>query len=73
MKKQIRISNLDCANCAAKIEREINKIEGVNEAALSFIAGRLVLDVEEEKYENVKNEIVKIAKKVEPDVQLLGL
>lgn len=73
MKKQIRISNLDCANCGAKIEREINKIDGVIEASLNFMAGRLILEYNEEKYDEIKEKVLKVAQKVEPDIQLLGL
>ena len=40
MKKVIRLQDLDCANCAAKMERGIEKIKGVNSVSVDFNAPR---------------------------------
>ena len=71
MKKIIRIKNLCCANCGAKIERAIAKIDGVNEVALNFIMQKIILEVEESAWENIARDIVSIAKKIEPDCEII--
>lgn len=67
MKQTFKMIDLDCANCAAKIEDAINKIDGVNEATVSFLTQKLTLDCKDEKFEEIKKEIIKKIKKVEPD------
>lgn len=67
MKKQYRLENLDCANCAAKMEAAIQKIQGVNSASVSFMTQRLTLDALDERFEAVLQEAVKVCKRIEPD------
>ena len=71
MKKVVRIKNLDCANCAAALERAVAKIDGVNSVNVSFIGEKMTLDYDENK--NVLEEIKTAAKKLEPDWELIGL
>ena len=71
MKKVVRIKNLDCANCAAALEREVAKIDGVNSVNVSFIGEKMTLDYDENK--NVLEEIKTAAKKLEPDWEFIGL
>lgn len=67
MKKVFRLENLDCANCASKMERGIQKISGVISANVSFMAQKLTLEVEDDHFEEVMDEVVRVCKKVEPD------
>lgn len=67
MKKVYQLEDLDCANCAAKMERAIAKIEGVSSVSVSFIAQRLSIEAEEEQFEEIMDKVVKVCKKVEPD------
>ena len=71
MKKVVRIKNLDCANCAAALERAVAKIDGVNSVNVSFIGEKMTLDYDENK--NVLKEIKTAAKKLEPDWEFIGL
>ena len=71
MKKIVRIKNLDCANCAAALERAVAKIDGVNSVNVSFIGEKMTLDYDENK--NVLDEIKTAAKKLEPDWEFIGL
>lgn len=71
MKKVVRIKNLDCANCAAALERAVAKIDGVNSVNVSFIGEKMTLDYDENK--NVLGEIKTAAKKLEPDWEFIGL
>lgn len=71
MKKIYILEELDCANCAAKIEEGINKIDGVNKATVSFLSKKLVLDAEDSKMEAVVAQAKKLIKKLEPDVEMI--
>ena len=73
MKKVYRMKNLDCANCAAKMERAIQKIDGVQFAEVSFMAQRLTLDVDERKLPEILEQVKKCVAKVEPDTKVLGI
>ena len=71
MKKIIKLENLDCANCAAKMESAINKIEGVESATVNFMTQKIKLELREENYDTIMKKIKKKKKKVEPDCTLL--
>lgn len=67
MKKVIRIENLDCANCAAKMEDAIRKIDGVQSANVSFMTQKLTLEIKDDCHDAVMQQLKKTCKKVEPD------
>lgn len=67
MKKHYKLKDLDCANCAAKMENAIKKIKGVNDATVSFMSQKLTVDAEDERFDSVMQEIVKACRKIEPD------
>ena len=60
MKKTFKLEDLDCANCAAAMERGINALDGVNSATVNFMGMKLILDAQDEKFD----EGLKAAKKV---------
>lgn len=69
MQKKFNIE-VDCANCAAKIENALNKMEGVNRASVSFVTQKLVLDADDERFSDILKAAVKTAKKIEPDFEI---
>ena len=68
-RKKFKIE-VDCANCAAKIEDAVKKLPGVNSASVSFMAQKMVLDVDDDKFDAVLKDVVKTAKRVEPDFEI---
>lgn len=70
MKKKFKIENLCCANCAAKMETAIAKIEGVNEATISFMSQKLTIDAADDRFDEIVKETEAIIKKIEPDCYL---
>lgn len=66
MKKKFILKGLDCADCAAKMERAINKLDGVKEATVNFMTQKLVIEGEDEKMPTIMQEAEKIVKKIEP-------
>ncbi len=71
MRKVFKLEDLDCANCAAKMEDAIKKISGVNSASMSFITQKLVVDCDPENLDAIMDEAEKICKKIEPDMTIL--
>lgn len=71
MKKIYSLEDLDCANCAQKMQDAICKIDGVNSASVSFLTQKLAIDAEDEKFDDIMKKVVKACKKVEPDCTIL--
>lgn len=70
MKSKFKIKGLDCANCAAELERAIQKIDGVENASIAFMTQRMELEYDEGRKEEIMNALKKVIKKEEPDVIL---
>ena len=71
MKKKFKLTDLDCANCAAKMEDAIKKIPGVNDANVSFMMQKMTIDAEDDKFDAIMEEVVRVCAKVEPDCKIL--
>lgn len=71
MKKIYKLEDLDCANCAAKMERSVQKIDGVNSVNVSFMTQRMTIDADDNRFDEIMNEVVKICRKVEPDCRII--
>ena len=70
MKYKFKIKGLDCANCAAELENKIHKIDGVDEASISFMSERLVIECEEYIKQDVLDKVNKLIKKEESDTTI---
>ena len=71
MRKAFILQDLDCANCAAKMENAIKNIEGVKSASISFMTQKLVLEADDDRFEAVLDEAQHACKKFEPDCVIL--
>ncbi|MBO5542416.1 MAG: cation transporter [Acholeplasmatales bacterium] len=69
MKKVFKIE-VDCANCAAKVEKAISKIEGVKEVNINFMTQKMLFEAEDEKFDELLKLAIKTGKKVEPDFEV---
>jgi copper chaperone CopZ len=67
MKKKFKLTDLDCANCAAKMEDAIKKIDGVTDANVSFMMQKMTIEADEARFDEIMKEVVAVCKKVEPD------
>lgn len=67
MKKQFNLTDLDCANCAAKMESAIQKLPGVHAAAVSFLTQKMTIEADDAHFDEIMKQVVKVCKKVEPD------
>ena len=69
MKKKFKIE-VDCANCAAKMEEAVKKVDGVKDATVSFMTQKLAIEAEDEWFDAIMQDVVKACKKVEPDCEI---
>ncbi|MDO4290425.1 MAG: cation transporter [Eggerthellaceae bacterium] len=70
MRRSFKLEDLDCANCAAKMETAINKVEGVNKATISFMTQKLVLDADDARFDAVLDEAQRLISGIEPDCRI---
>lgn len=70
MKKSFKLVDLDCANCAQKMEDAIKRIDGVQDASVSFLMQKMTLTAEDDRFEEIIQQVVKVCKRVEPDCQI---
>ena len=71
MKKTFKLEDLDCANCAAKMETAIKKLDGVKDATVSFMTQKMTIEAEDERFHEVVKAAVKCIAKVEPDCRVI--
>ena len=71
MKKKFKLQDLDCANCAAKMEEAIKKIEGVSDATVSFVTQKMTIEADDGRFDEIMKEVVSVCRKVEPDCVIL--
>lgn len=70
MKKSFVLEDLDCANCARKMEEAISKIDGVVSVNVSFISQKMTIEADDIVFDDIMKKVVKIIKKVEPDCKV---
>ena len=71
MKKAFKLRDLDCANCALKMEDAIKKIDGVQDVQVSFLLQKMTLIAEDGNFDEILKKAVKACKRVEPDCEIL--
>ena len=71
MKKTYKLIDLDCANCAAKMEAAIQKIDGVTGASVNFMMQKMTLEAPDERFDEILEQAIAVCKKVEPDCTIL--
>lgn len=70
MKKTFQLTDLDCANCAAKMERGIAALDGVQSAQVSFLMQKLTIEAEEADFDRILKAAAKVCRKIEPDCRI---
>lgn len=74
LKKELLLEGLCCGNCAAKIERESNNIDGVKSAVVDFVSTKLIIEIDNpSKVNNIIEKVKEIVKRIEPDVNVTEL
>ena len=71
MRKTFELEDLDCANCAAKMEEAIKKLPGVKRVSVNFMTQKMILDAEDSQFDEILQAAVKCIAKVEPDCRVV--
>ena len=71
MKKTFDLEDLDCANCAAKMEDGIRKIPGVQSVSVNLLTQKMSLEAEDAAFDSILKQAVKVCRKIEPDCRIL--
>ena len=71
MRKVFKMEDLDCANCAAKMEDAIRRIEGVESVSVSYITQRLTLVADDDKFDDIVRQAQKVCRRIEPDCWII--
>ena len=71
MKKRFKLDEIDCANCARKLEDAIKKVDGVQSASVNFMTQKLMLEADDSEFDDVLDRVIKLAADVEPDCEII--
>ena len=71
MKKKFKLQDLDCANCAAKMEDAIRRLPGVTDASVNFMMQKLTIEADDERFEAILDDVQRCISRVEPDCKLV--
>ena len=71
MKKTFKMENLDCANCARKMQEAICKLDGVNSCTVSFLTQKLTLDADDARFDELARQAAKCCTRVDADCKVL--
>lgn len=70
MKRSFRLEGLDCAHCAAKIEKGISELDGVNEVTVNFMTTKLVIEGSDDKMDEIIEKSTKLIDKIDSAVTM---
>ena len=71
MKKVFKVKDLDCANCAAKVEEGIKKLPGITDAKVNFLTQKMTIESDTDDFGALMDSVVKLCKKIEPDMEII--
>lgn len=70
MKKTFQLIDLDCANCAQKMEDAVRKIDGVEDVQVSFLTQKMILAADDSSFDKIVKQTVKVCRRIEPDCEI---
>lgn len=70
MKRKFNVVEVCCANCAAKMEADIKKLDGVNDVKLNFLTQKIIIDADDDKFDDIVKQADQCIKKIEPDAYI---
>lgn len=71
MRKSFKLDEIDCANCALKLEDAIKKVDGVDDAKVNFMTQKLTLVAADNRFDDVLDDVVTLVAKMEPDCEVI--
>ena len=71
MRKSFKLDEIDCANCANKLQDAIARLDGVEEVSVNFMTQKLTLTAADERFDDVLDRLVALAADIEPDCEIV--
>ena len=71
MRKTFKLDEIDCANCARKLQEELAKLDGVDAVSVNFLTQKLTLSAADDRFDDVLGRVVALAAKIEPDCEII--
>ena len=71
MSKSFKLDEIDCANCARKLQDELARLDGVDAVSVNFLTQKLTLSAADERFDDVLERVVALAARVEPDCEII--
>lgn len=71
MRKSYKLDEIDCANCALKLEDAIRKLDGVQDAKVNFMTQKMTLVADDERFGAVLDDVCALVAKMEPDCEVI--
>ena len=67
MKKTFKMTDVDCANCARKMQEAICRLDGVSSCTISFLTQKMTIEADDARFDEIVKQAVKCVKKVDSD------
>ena len=71
MRKSFRLDEIDCANCARKLQDELARVDGVDAVSVNFMTQKLTLSAADDRFDDVLSRVVARAARLEPDCKII--
>ena len=71
MRKSFKLDEIDCANCARKLQDELAKLDGVDAVSVNVMTQKLTLFAADERFDEVLDRVVALTAKIEPDCEIV--
>ena len=71
MRKSFKLDEIDCANCARKLQDELAKLDGVDAVSVNFMTQKLTLSAADDRFDDVLDRVTALAAKIEPDCEIV--
>ena len=71
MRKSFRLDEIDCANCALKLQDALAQLEGVESVSVNFLTQKLTLTAADDRFDAVLDQVVKTTTRIEPDCEIV--
>ena len=71
MRKSFKLDEIDCANCAQKLQDAIARLDGVESVSVNFMTQKLTLTADDDRFGDVLDRVVALAADIEPDCEIV--
>ena len=73
MKKKYKLDEVDCANCALKLENAISEVDGVTGVKVNYMMQKMTLEADEASFDAVEKQVLALCRRMEPDMDVTAV